>query len=269
MLQPAQRDEVTATLGQENCLEFLETIGDIAPSTAVPADRAAQLCVDIANLLERDPFLACERGTPRFFSLSASTVAVRAIESIVQRSCPDCAGEIAQRLIANPNGLTVAVDVYLSSFEFERSNGDRVLAPKTAKDQLTELLAANIVAAAESGSVYALSNSGRVLWSLSLFSEAAAKQALQATRRLDPSLDQFVMTILGHTFDSTNGLRFEMPEHADRIDAYLPIAELEEKASERLADPAITLPASAAWRAIRDKAAYYAIDGSRANSRQG
>lgn len=267
MLQPTLRADALASLSNENCLEFLEVVGDIAASTIVPADQVEALCVDIAQSLERDPFLARSKETNRFFAPAPSTVAVRAIERIVQTSSPTRAGNIAQRLVTDPLALTVAVDVYLSSFELEQSNGDRVLAPKSSRVLMTEVLSSNIVAAAGSGAVYDLSNPGRVLWSLSLFNRDAARDALEATRKFDPNLDRFVMTILGHTTDSTNGRRFEIPEEAARIEAYLPMSDLEAMGRTRLADPKIALPASAAWRAVVEKRAFYAIDGSEADRR--
>lgn len=268
MLQKDKRESVIATLNGENCVDFIETMGDIASSTAVPAGEVEDLCVDIANLLEREPFCARGRGTGRLFSVAPSTVAVRAIENIVQSSSPAHTGEVAQRLVANPNALTVAVDVYLSSFMYERSHGDRVLAPQSSKAAMTGVLSANIVAAARTGAIYALCNPGRVLWSLSLFNPDAARAAFEATKAEDPTLDRFVTTILGHTTDSTNGLRFEIPEEASRIDAYVAMSDLEAHATTRLADPLVALPASAAWRAVIDKAAYYAVDGSKADGRR-
>ncbi len=78
----------------------------------------------------------------------------------------------------------------------------------------------------------------------------------------NPSLDDFSLAILSHSFDSTKGQRYSLPDDRSKIEAYCSLKELKKHANKRLADQALELPALAAWRAVVEEKSVYGVDGS-------
>lgn len=83
-----------------------------------------------------------------------------------------------------------------------------------------------------------------------------------ALKAVDPSLDGFALAILSHSFDSTKGQRYSLPDDRSKVEAYCSLHDLKKYASERMADQTLELPAKAAWRAVAEEKSIYGVDGS-------
>ena len=80
LMHADQRSRIASSLTQQNCLEFLECLGDVAESTAAAGvDDVERLCLDIARLADTEPFPTRSKDRSGFFRLPAEDVAVRAI----------------------------------------------------------------------------------------------------------------------------------------------------------------------------------------------
>lgn len=263
LIHADQRSQIASLLTRQNCLEFLECLGDVAESTATAGvEDIERLCVDIARLADTEPFPARSQDRLSFFRLSAEDVAVRAIRLIAKAAPPDRSALIAERIVVEPKGLTVAMELFLNSYLTDRENGDRLRCLPESKERLTEALAKNILAAANAGSLLTTCNPGFLLWRLSGVAPKECPKVLAEIKSLDPTLDGFALAMLGHSFDSTKGQRYALPDDRSKVEAYCSLKELKMHASKRLADQDLKLPALAAWRAVAEEKCVYGEDGS-------
>lgn len=261
-----QRDEIARGLTPQNCLEFMACLGDVAESTAASGvGEAEQLCVDIARLADTEPFPTRSKDRSGFFRLSAEDVAVRAIRVVVRAAAPDRASAIAERIVAEPHALAVAMKLFVRSFLVDKDDGDGPRCSTEAKGRLSSKLAKNVLDAAKSGRLLPTCNPGFLLWNLSRVAKGECPKVFAAMRSVDPSLDVFVLAILSHSFDSTKGQRYSLPTDRSKLEAYCPLDDLKKHAQERLADATLTLPALAAWRSVFEEKSIYGVDGSYAS----
>ncbi|ANH66593.1 P-loop NTPase fold protein [Mitsuaria sp. 7] len=262
---PSERLAIVRGLSVDSSAEFLDALGALAAQCPLSPYAATEACLDISSFIEEEPLASRAREQGRFFSVPLARTALEAMSAIIKASAPTAGPSIAARLIANAKGLTIATEVFLKSFCYASDSGDLLVAEKDQRDELAGVLAENILAAAKHGELFALANSGRVLWSITLVSKEAAPQALERIRALDPTLDRFATEILGHSYDSHKGLRFSLPEETERLQAFMPLDEFKAHARTRLEDPNLRLPALAAWRAVAEESSVYAVDGSNAS----
>ncbi len=81
LVHAEERSLIASSLTQQNCLEFLECLGDSAKSMAASGvDDVERLCLDIARLADTGPFPTRSKDRSGFVRLSAEDVAVRAID---------------------------------------------------------------------------------------------------------------------------------------------------------------------------------------------
>ncbi len=263
LLHPDQRGEIARSLTQQNCLEFLECLGDVAESTgATGVGDVERLCLDIARLADTEPFPARSQDRSELFRLPAEDVALRAIRSVVRTAAADRASMLAERIVVDPAGLTVAVELFAASYLVDRRDGDGLLCPPESETKLAKALADNVLGAAKAGRLLNTSSPGFVLWRLSSIAPEKCSEVFAALKAADASLDGFALAILGHRFDSTKGQRYSLPDDLSKVEAYCPLKALKQHAKKRLADPSLELPAKAAWRAVVEEKSIYGSDGS-------
>lgn len=263
LLHAEQRDRVARELTQQNCLEFMESLGDVADSTAAEgvAD-VDELCLAVARLADVEPFPTRARDRSGFFRLPVENVAVRAIHLIVKAAAQERAAAIAERIVADAQALTVAMELFVRSFLTSKDDKDGPRCALGAKDRLAGELAKNILNAAKLGELLATCNPGFLLWNLSRIAEAECHKVFAAIKAVDPSLDGFVLAILGGSYDSTKGQRYSLPTDRSKLEAYCPLDEFKDHARLRLADTTMGFPARAAWKSVVEEKSVYGVDGS-------
>ena len=265
LVHPQQRAAIASGLTQDNCMQFLECVGDVAESTAgAGIDDVERLCVDIARLPDTEPFATKSRDRSNFFRLAAEDIAARAISLIVKSVASERAAEVARAIVADSESLSVAMELFAGSYLVDRDDPERLRCGPAARELLAEQLGKNILEATEKNRLLRTSNPGFILWRLVEVSSSVCRSVFFAAKAVDASLDDFVLALCSHSYDSTKGQRYSLPEDRAKVEAYCPISELKEHARIRLAEPSTALPASAAWRAILDEKSYYGVDGSEA-----
>jgi hypothetical protein len=263
LMHADQRSEIAGSLTRQNCSEFLECLGDISESTgAAGVSDVERLCLDIARLADTEPFPARSQDRSGFFRLPVEDVALRAIRSVVKAAAPDMASKLAERIVVDPAGLTVAVELFAASYLTVNQDSDDLRCPPESKTKLANALAKNVLEAAKANRLLNICNPGFVLWRLSSIAPKKCSEVFAALKAADASLDRFALAILSHSFDSTKGLRYSLPDDRSMVEAYSPLAALKLHANKRLADPTLELPAKAAWRAVVEEKSIYGIDGS-------
>lgn len=263
LIHADQRSRIASSLTQQNCLEFLECLGDVAESTAAAGvDDVERLCLDIARLADTEPFPARSQDRSGFFLLQAKDVAVRAIRLVVNAAAADRASSVAERIVVEPEALTVAMELFAGSYLVDKENNEKLRCRLESKAKLADNLAKNILAAAKAGRLLTLGNPGFLLWRLSGVAPGECPKVFAAMQSVDPSLDGFALAILSHSFDSSKGQRYSLPDDRSKIEAYCSLKELKKHANKRLADQALQPPALAAWRAVVEEKSFYGVDGS-------
>ena len=263
LIHADQRSQIVSSLTQQNCLEFLECLGDVAESTAAAGvEDIERLCLDIARLADTEPFPARSQDRSGFFRMQAEDVAVRAIRLVVKAAAADQSASIAERLVVEPKGLTVAMEVFTDSYLADKENDDRLRCVPESKGKLTDKLANNILEAAKEGRLLTTCNPGFLLWRLSSVAPRECPKVFAAIKSEDPSLDGFALAMLNHSFDSIKGQRYSLPDDRSKIETYCSLKELKRQANKRLGDQALKLPVLAAWRSVVEEKSVYGVDGS-------
>lgn len=262
MMHADQRAEITSQLTQNNCISFVECLGDIAESTgASGVDDIDQLCVDIGRSIDTESFIMRSKNRAGFFELPAEDVAYRAINSLIRAAAPSRASAIAELIIKEPRALTVAMEILTNSFIRDKRDQEHVLCSHSSKRRLTTAFVKNVIDAANSGRLLSSPRPGFILWGLSKIAPGKCSVIFQALKSLDPTLDEFALAIMGTGYDTVKGERYSLPADRSKIEAYCQLDKLKVHAKSRLKDK-VELPALAAWNAVIEEKSFYGVDGS-------
>ncbi|GHU33830.1 hypothetical protein AGMMS50256_26500 [Betaproteobacteria bacterium] len=259
-----RRDGIAHSLTINNCLEFMEYLGDMAESIEGTAiDDLEDLCLSIARLADQEPFIECAKNRSAF-SLHPELVAGRTIQLVVKSVAPDKESSIAASIVDDKTALTVAMRIMYDSYlkKDSRNNDLSLTVAPEEKDRLVQKIAQNVLSAAKDGSLLKICNLSFVLWCLPQLSADLCPQIFEALQNQDPSLDGFVLEILRYSFDSHKGQTYAIPQETAVLKAYCPLNELREHAEKRLSDTSVCYPARAAWQALVENKCLYAKDGS-------
>lgn len=260
---PAERSQIAGALTEQNCVEFLECLGDVAEAAGTSGvDNLEALCLDIARLADTGPFPARAQDRTDFYLRVVEDVAVRAIRLFLKPTATKQAAAIAERIVSDPTSLTVAMRLFADSYLSSKTHDPRLHCPPEIKATLADALARNMLAAARAGRLLTTCNPAFLLWRLPSVAPSACPKVLEAMRSVDSTLDGFALAILKYAFDSTKGQQYALPDDRSTIEAYGSLRDLQEHAAVRLEDPALTLPALAAWRAVVTEKSVYGCDGS-------
>lgn len=264
LLHADQRSCIVRSLTPQNCLEFLECLGDVAESTAAAGVADIEgLCLDISRMPDIEPFSTKSKDRSGFFRLRAEDVAIRAIRLVTKARAADRASSIAERIVVEPEALTVAMELFSSSYLFDKEDNDKLLRCRPEfKTKLRNKLIEATFKAAKSGRLLTTCNPGFLLWRLSDIAPAECPKVFTAMLSADASLDGFALAMLNHSYDSVKGQRYSLPDDRSKVDSYCSLKELKKHARKRLTDPTLALPALAAWRAIAEEKSVYGKDGS-------
>lgn len=264
LLHPARRAEICQSLSTQNCLEFLEGLGDVIESTrAAGVDDVDRLCLDLARLADSKPFPERSQDRSGFsFRLQAEDVALRAIRTLVKVAAPERAAVLAESIVSDPQAVTVAVQLYADSYLAKRDGETALRCSPGARAKLDTALSKNVLAAAKEGRLLSACNPNYVLWRLADIAAKRCPEVFAALQSIDPSLDQFAIAILGSGTDSVKGRYYSMPDDHGTIASYCSIDSLKQHAERRLSDPAVQYPSRAAWQSVLDGKKVYAVDGS-------
>jgi hypothetical protein len=196
------------------------------------------------------------------FRATSLSSRVRAIRLVLKLTAADEATKVAERIVVEPEALTVAMELFTASYLVDKKNEDSLRCAPESKAKLADALANNVLEAAKANRLLTTCNPGFLLWRLSSVAPGECSKVFAAMKSVDPSLDSFALAILSHSFDSTKGQRYALPDDRSKVEAYCSLANLKKHAAKRLSDSTLQLPTKAAWRAIIEEKSVYGVDGT-------
>lgn len=123
----------------------------------------------------------------------------------------------------------------------------------------------NVLKACHDDKFFSLANPGFILWTLGRVVPNDCSVVFQALKSNDPMLDKFALEFFRHSYDSTKGQTYSLPDDPGLLDSFCPLDEFMILAAARLTDDTLDYPARAAWKAVVEGKKLYAVDGSDAN----
>ncbi len=264
LLNPEERDSIIQTLAVDICLEFIVQLGDLASSFEGHGINDLEgLCISIARLVDKEPYLKWSQSRNDVFRLRAEDVAIRAINKIIQGIDQKHSEKIAQLIIEDGHSLSLAAALLRQSYFSDNQRTDKQLvAPVASKARLVEKFAVNVLASATNNMLWATSSPGSVLWILGLAEPSYCRKVFAAIKSNDPTLDSFALEFVKHSFDSHKGQTYALPKEAKQLVAYCPLAQVRKHAMQRVSDPSLENPARAAWRSVVEDKCLYGKDGT-------
>ena len=95
----------------------------------------------------------------------------------------------------------------------------------------------NVLQASKSKDFFRLVNPGYILWVLSrTVPPQNCEKVYRTLLSADPTLDDFATHFLQHSYDSTKGQTYSLPDDIERLTAFCPLDEFKSHAISRLAD---------------------------------
>ena len=264
VLQPEKREGLAAGLEAENSIDFVVNVGDLVEGLGADITiDSADLAIAVARLVDSEPFVRRARERHEVWHLRGESAAGRTIGQIAQRMDEANAQALAERLIGDEVGLSVAADLAVMNFgAHKRERGCQLKAPEASRDRTLAIFGRNIMRAAERGELLEKVGGGSLLWAVARLVPEQCKAVFQAIVPHQQRLDQFVEAIVQHSFDSHKGQTYALPKERDVLEKYVDVATLKKFGAERLKDDALVYPARAAWRAVVEERSLYARDGS-------
>ncbi|WP_334109041.1 KAP family P-loop NTPase fold protein [Methylobacillus sp.] len=265
LLSPDARPDISKALTVNNCLEFLESLGDMAKViTDLGMVDIEEISLSITRLVDQEPFLSRTKALGRF-TLSPEMVAENSVKQLIVAVDNKKETIVSSIIVQDPKSLTVAAEIVANHYLRTRERSrDQLLLPTSDndKDALTRQWAHNILVAAQENWLLKTCTPGFILWTLARLLPQACPAVFQAIRDNEPSLDSFAMEILGSRFDSHKGQAYVLPKDLAVLEAYSSMDMLRAHAERRLLDHELAYPAKAAWRAMLENKSIYGKDGS-------
>ena len=264
--RPEQRQTVIESLTTENCSAFLELLGDLAHSLGgVGIVDLDDLCMNVAALPEQAVFIDHTRGGKQSIGLNAEDSALRAIVILLESGAPDRMEALAGRIATDSRTLSCAAEVVRQSLlPQQKRHSNQLTVPIDARDGVLRAFVANVLAAANDDSLFQTNNPGLILWTLARAAPASCPAVYAALKSVQPSLNNFALGFLDHSWDSSKGQAYGLPRDEALHSVYCPLDELKAHAASRLEDENLRNPIRAAWRSVVEGKTLYGVDGSEA-----
>lgn len=258
---PDERPLIADGLTLANCLDFIASIGEAAKLSPLKADEIIGLCNDIALTVDFPVFAERQKQRQTFMS-SPSVIALWAVEKIA-RDVPELvARNIANAVAVNAAALSFAATI----IAYEKSDdgiADAYRVLLDVKDNSSvAVFSDNVLEAARLGTLFDKTEPREILKAVSLRTPDRAPAIFAAMRARQPTLGNFITTVMQGSFDSTKGQIFSRPRDETQLTAFAKLDELTQHAQTQMADPAIQNPERAAWQALIENRSLYARDGS-------
>lgn len=260
LVEPSRREEVLKTVTMLNCIEFLRMLGQVLESQTPRVQDAAQLCLEIARLVDHSVFI--ERRHSRRDDLlmrGSDDLAIRVASQVVTQYESGNEASVAAAIASDANALTVAARLLWDSYPRDggESPPEFACAP-SSRTAVVEAFATNVLEAAKAGTLLNCANSGSILWRLEELAPEVCPAVFAAIREKDPTLDSFVLEILRKSFHSPGGQAYGL--NSGSVEPYCGMEELRAHATQRISD-GVRLPALAAWKSFVDGKSYFGKTG--------
>jgi hypothetical protein len=261
--QPGQRSAIVSTLSLENCVEFIDMLGEFG--TSLPSAEIADIegtCVSIARLVDTQVFV--ERSEAKlFFNAGVEDIALQKIRTLVETHAGEHLASIIEKTVTDPETLTCAAEILRRSY-LDTRNWHRNTFEFSAgqKDKILMAFAKNVTESAKQGGLLDKNRPGFILWTLSRLVPKACPKVFSLLKAREPKLDRFALQFFSSSWDSTNGQAYGFPKEESLIAAYCPLADIKAHARKRLQDDELEYPERAAWRSVVEGKILYGVDGT-------
>ncbi|PJL58469.1 KAP family P-loop NTPase fold protein [Stenotrophomonas maltophilia] len=260
ILSAERRLEVAGKINEDNGLGFLEMLEGVAEIMSVEEVKSPEdSCMAIARLVDGGVF-STSKTERKFFSLSAETLAVRAISRLVSTCMPGSLCEMAYKIATDPNSLTVAAEILTNGLRTEQEP-NALIVVKQKRKLAGEVFAENSRVAVLNGTFWGFSDPARILWTIMRVAPKIAASVFSEIKKDDPTLDKFALNFLRHGLSSSGGRSYAVPEDPT-VANLVSLSELAKHAKRRLDDPQVSYPLRAAWQSVVDGRPLYGKDGS-------
>lgn len=262
LFHPDKRDGILGELGEQSSVHFIEQLGDMAQQYKKPLDTEA-LSIATSRFIETAFFVKNERDSRRLLSDKSMNAAVRFIQKISKELNGQALQALAENLITDPIGLSVAARIAVLSFHSQKTGSNfSVKAPQIQKESTLAIFAQNLQNAAERGTLLDTSAPDYILLAAALLIPDRCAKLFTALTLNEPTWDKFIETYLYKDFGGVKGASYALPVPTEYLERFVALDELKRKGAQRLQDESMTYPARAAWRAVVEGGELYGKDGS-------
>lgn len=264
LFNPAKRAEIAASLQPDNCIDFVAQLGNMAEGLSNDlAIDAESLAIDIARLVEGEAFVRRARERIDLFSMKAERVAVQAIGQLAKCLPEQTSRRLAECILRDKMAVSVAARVAIMNFiSDDRDQLDYLNVEADHRESALDAFANNVEREAQDGELFSRATPDLILWVLTRLRPKRCKLVFEAIQQTDPTLDNFVETMLKGAFDSHKGQSYRLPKNLQELENFVSIDLLKQLAAERLEDESLDYPVRAAWRALLEEKCIYGKDGS-------
>lgn len=260
--KPTLRQQIQRSLSPESCIDFLARLGQEPLPKQVNSLQITRLCLDIAAMVDQEPFVQRSSKRNGVIWTRAEDVAIEALLSIVSTSNHPTPSAIAEQIARSRETVSVGMELFIQSYLSHSIRVGKLELPEASRKFLEQQLSANVLEAAKSANLWRMCNVGRILMYLPQISATTCADVFREVARADDSIDNFVLCLFSHKFDSVKGLVFA-PLSEDTTSDYCTSNQLLKIATKRLEDSKVDFPVRAAWLAIAENREAYACDGSK------
>jgi hypothetical protein len=269
IFNPAKRSFIVDGLNEESCFEFIGCLRDRfkVAGSGVELD-FQQLCIEIARLADSKAVSARTRTRNNVFEMNPIGLCVDTLEEVATALDDLEVEQLAEKLISDAAGLTIAARLINLSFGTSRdSEKYRVRAPVEHQVELTSKFARNVELSLADNIFFLMASPGYILMTMARFEAAHCPAIFQSICSIDSLADNFIETYLRGTLDSVKGQQYSLPKDVTGLETFTSLENLKRIADTRLLDANLEYPVKAAWRSVVEGCSIYGIDGSVAEER--
>jgi hypothetical protein len=243
LLYPEERAEIESSLNMENCLDFINELGNLSDiAKDCDEDHIRSLCLSIARITDKEYFVK-----PGWFINPVFSV-LNAIDGIVKATDKQNGSAIAAFIIDNEQTLTIAISILAVSYLDHSGYNLCIVASQDDREIIVQNFFRRVLDSAKEGTLFKTQNPGFLLSRSARIFPDKCPEIFSVLCQSNSLIDDFVLNILEHS-KSSERISYAMNKD---ITAYCSLDTLREHAKRRLSDDSMTYPVRAAWRVINE-----------------
>lgn len=267
IFQKDERDSISLSLSEQNCVQFLDHILTILSSldnnTVLDFD---ELAMDLGLLVEKPSFVKVMRNNPDLWLYSPIGLLENAIQKILGRLTPDAALILENNIISNEKTLSLAalwvIKKEMQAAKNIKGKRDKTNLNSVIKPSVLAVFKNNIKSASKSGEIFDKFYPVGILRVAESYFPNLCMDIFKSIESDTSLLDRFSETVMQRSSDSHKGTIYSMPNNPQRLRKYADDQILKQHARVRSQDINISPSVRAAWLALLEEKAFYAVDGA-------
>lgn len=252
--QTGMRTDLIATLNDENCLDFLESVNGLSLIAAgISDDDKLGLFLALSQALDKNPFATVTKKE-RWNIERIQFFVWRVISEMLNKIHKGHGHEVAEKIVCDPKSLSMAATLLDAHWiNHDPTGRNALMINEDDRQQLTESFAQQVLIAVEDLRFWELALPGRVLKTVTQSSSDLPEKIFSKLTKIDPDLDHFAQAVFLAGYSSAGGDYYELNEdsHSVTYSKLCPIDHLRTLAEKRLTDTSLDFPVRAAWMAVK------------------